>query len=83
MRTLVGYVWESICFYFRIALSVVKIFLAIGIFCAGCYLFVFIGRHQGREEIIKQAIKAGVGEYQADQDGEVKFHWRSNVGQAK
>ena len=42
-----------------------------------CAVFTGVGKSYGKNEIMKEAVEAGVAEWTVDKDGCVKFQWIS------
>ena len=42
-----------------------------------CAVFTGVGKSYGKNEMMKQAVEAGVAEWTVDKDGCVKFQWIS------
>ena len=42
-----------------------------------CAVFTWVGKSYGKNEMMKQAVEAGVAEWTVDKDGCVKFQWIS------
>ena len=44
-----------------------------------CAVFTGVGKSYGKNEMMKQAVEAGVAEWTVDKDGCVKFQWISKI----